>query len=661
MRKKVKYKILSKNMNTKEKPPDIDLSKYSQFYKSIKLPIKYVLKNPDINLPVINNAIVMCNKIVIHTYMFMKLYLLHYYNNNNNTLPIINKDFINACMKTVCIKNETGKPPNDTTQFLKNNLNEFYNIHYLLNIENEILSYTHLNTVLDYLSVDILTMYENNIKQHYVEYIERYVNVIWKKKLITDKIRKIYKTKKERDDKIRSLNNELRKIKNDLLNVDDNNFKSKSFYHQWIIQQKNLILPIKNKFEEKSIYYDIQCTPFDYFPCMIFMMKYIEEYEEENIFIYNVFPMRNDIIPKSIKIDTTTLVHLLITEKYGNKTFYTEKGMLKKLENDIWNFFFRTERKCFYHNNYTFHHMIYTDGISCSIIMLRNDKVGKKIFNQKTKHIKEKYIDELDNYEELINKKIVSIDPGVCDLLYCVDSDKKEANYFRYSQNQRRKETKSKKYSKIILEFKKEKINNRTITEYETELSNFNRKTLDFENFKVYIQHKSNINNILYPFYEKYIFRKLKLNGYINRKKTEQKLIKNFKNKFGDEKNTIIAIGDFEQKQHMKYKEPTKGKGFRTLLRKNGYKVYLVNEFRTSCKCSSCNGGDCIKFMKMKNPKPYKDNLVLVHGLLKCQSCNTMWNRDVNGASNIYKIAYNAIHKKERPYYLCRNINILKT
>ena len=59
MSKKVKNKILSKNMNTKEKPPDIDLSKYSQFYKSIKLPIKYVLKNPDINLPVINNAIVM--------------------------------------------------------------------------------------------------------------------------------------------------------------------------------------------------------------------------------------------------------------------------------------------------------------------------------------------------------------------------------------------------------------------------------------------------------------------------------------------------------------------------------------------------------------------------------------------------------------------------
>ena len=27
---------------------------------------------------------------------------------------------------------------------------------------------------------------------------------------------------------------------------------------------------------------------------------------------------------------------------------------------------------------------------------------------------------------------------------------------------------------------------------------------------------------------------------------------------------------------------------------------------RTNCKSSNCNGGDCKKFMKMKNPKPYK-------------------------------------------------------
>ena len=62
-------------------------------------------------------------------------------------------------------------------------------------------------------------MYENNIKQHYIEYVERYVNVVWEQKFITNKIRKIKKTKKDRETSVRSLNMQLRKIKNDLLNL----------------------------------------------------------------------------------------------------------------------------------------------------------------------------------------------------------------------------------------------------------------------------------------------------------------------------------------------------------------------------------------------------------------------------------------------------------
>ena len=40
---------------------------------------------------------------------------------------------------------------------------------------------------------------------------------------------------------------------------------------------------------------------------MIFMMK---EIEKEGFSINNVFPQRNDVVPKHIRLDTTTLVHL---------------------------------------------------------------------------------------------------------------------------------------------------------------------------------------------------------------------------------------------------------------------------------------------------------------------------------------------------------------
>ena len=640
----------------------------TEFFKSIKTSLKSILKHPEINTSKINDAVIKANKIVIHTLQFLKLYLLDYYETHNGSLPVISKEFINNAMKVICGEKEEkrGKPPKKETIELKMKLTSFYNEHYLPTTQNDPIDYAGLNIVLDYLKEDVITMYENNIQNHYVEYVERFVNVVWKKKMMTEKIRKIYKTKKERETRIRTLCSELRKIKNDLLNVDTIIYTSKSYYHQWIKEQKRFILPNKKKYEKNSIYYDLKCKTFDYFPCMIMMMKQVELEEES---INNVFPLRSGIIPSYIRLDTTTLVNLLLRKEQGNKSFYKTEGNLKKYEDKIWEFFFRTERKLFMKTGYSFHHMISTDGVGVSILLLRKDLVGKKLPMMKKKGSKELYIDELDNYSDLQNKKIVGIDAGKCDLIYCVDGACKDATTFRYSQDQRRKETKMKKYKNIILAMKTNKIQNKTIADYETELSHYNKKTLDFTKFKEYLQAKNRINHILFRFYKKELFRKLKFGEYINVKRNEQKMINNFKKTFGKPEEVVICIGDWEQKKQMKFKEPTIGKGMRTLFRKNNYKVFLVDEFRTSCKCSNCDGGVCEKFRVGKNPKPIPkknkenpkketkyDEMRLIHGLLRCKNGCGLWNRDRNGSSNIYKIAKNAINNIERPSYLCREI-----
>ncbi len=635
----------------KTKPPD----KATDYFKCIKIPLQHILKNPDINSPKITDAVIRCNKIVINTLMFMKLYLLDHFEKNNK-LPEIDKVFVNSCMKILCNESVSGRPPKKEIKELKDKLTAFYNSDYKPLIKDTDLDYTHLNTVLDYLTIGIITIYENNIKLHYVEYIERYVNIVWKKKETIVKIKEENKEEDKQKELVNEFCRQLRKIKNDILEISSeykSEYKSDIKYHNWIKEIKKTITPNKDKYQKDNLYYDLQCNPQDYLPCMIRMMN---EVEKDKVMIYNVFPMRNDIIPHSIKLDTTTLVHLLFTQKQGNKTYYLLEGNLKKYEDKIWEFFFRTERQCFKKPKYTFHHMIETDGISCSILMLRNDLIGKRIPNIKVGSNTEQYIDELSDYTNIKNKKIIAYDPGKLDLIYCVDDDSKDANEFRYTQDSRRKECKIKKYAKIILEFKKEKIDGKTVIEYETELSKLNRKTLTIKDFKDYIQKKSEINNKLYAFYEKYIFRKLKLNGYINRKKHEQKMINNFKKIFGKPEDVIICAGDFEQKQHMKYKEPVKGKGIRRIFRDNGYKLYLVDEFRTSCMCSICKEetGRCDKFQIRENPKPYKSGNILVHGLIKCQTCLGVWNRDVNGATNICRIAKNAINGLERPKYLCR-------
>ena len=630
-------------MDIKEKPPE--------FFKSIKTSLKSILKHPIINTPILEDAVLRSHKIVVHTLQFLKLYLLHQY--QQNSFPVVTKKLINSTLKIVCGEKEEkrGKPANTDTKELQQQLSLFYQEQYEPTMVKEELNYAGLNTVLDYLTEDIVTMYENNIQLHYVEYVERYVNVMWKKKFLTEKIRKLGKTKAERENRIRKLCSELRKIKNDLLNVDNVPFQSKSYYHSWIQQQKKHILPNKPKFQEKNIYYDLKCSPMDYLPCMIFMMKQVEN---EDCKVCNVFPMRSSIVPSYIRFDTTTLVNLLLRKEHGTKSHYKTEGNLKKNEDKIWNFFFRTELKCFKKTEYSFHHMLSTDGVSVSILLIRKDLVGKKLPMMKKKSNHEIYIDEITDTTSLQTKKIVGIDAGKCDLIYCVDDASKEANVFRYSQDQRRKETKMKKYTNIRLGLKHKVLEGKTIIEYETELSNYNRKTLQIDKFKEYLQAKNKLNHLLFGFYRKEIFRKLKMSAYINAKRTEQKMIQQFQDKFGKPDETILCIGDWEQRKQMKFKEPTIGIGMRTLFRKRGYQVYLVDEFRTSCRCSNCNGGICKKFKVVNHPNPKKEEMRLIHGLLRCQNGCGLWNRDRNGASNIYKIAYQAIHKLERPSYLCR-------
>ena len=512
------------------------------------------------------------------------------------------------------------------------------------------------------MSTEIITMYENNIKQRYCSYVERFVNVSLRKKEHIQQIKESqHTTAEQKKECINDLCRKLRKVKNDILSRNDPK-TSDAQYHHWIDQQSVMIMP-QRQLKEDSVYYDIQCKPQDYLPLMVYMMKAVEA--TGNTF-NNVFPLRSQLIPKHFRLDTTSLVYILFTNENGKRGEATLGGNLKKNQSELWGKFFKTDMKCFHRvedsHDYTFHHMIETDGVSCSIILIRKDKAGMIVKQPKPKKGAgvEKYIDEITDeeckkIEEIEELKLVAIDPNMADLLYCVNSDKRDQKKFRVSQDQRRTETKVKKY-RDLLQFNKEEvyIDGRRVVDWETDMSAYNKKTLDFEAFKTYINHKNALNLRLAPFYNNYLFRKLKLGSYSRRQITEARMLKRFQSLFGSPQQAVICIGDWEQKQHRKFKEPVKGKGFRTLFRKAGYKVYLVDEFRTSKKCSACEIGVCSKFRWIDNPRPYRDGRILCHGLVKCNTCARLWNRDRNAASNIWKIARNAINGQDRPTYLQR-------
>ena len=66
------------------------------------------------------------------------------------------------------------------------------------------------------------------------------------------------------------------------------------------------------------------------------------------------------------------------------------------------------------------------------------------------------------------------------------------------------------------------------------------------------------------------------------------------------EKKIII---DYDKAENMKGKEPTICKRIRSIFRNNNYKVYLINEFRTSKLCHKCCSEN-EHFIKRESHKP---------------------------------------------------------
>ena len=159
------------------------------------------------------------------------------------------------------------------------------------------------------------------------------------------------------------------------------------------------------------------------------------------------------------------------------------------------------------------------------------------------------------------------------------------------------------------------------------------------------------LNLLLQPHYEQYLFRKLQLNRFINRQKSESKMIKNFSKKFGKPEETLYVMGDYDKgTHHMKGLEPVICKKFRRIFKIAGYKTFLINEFRTSKLCNGCHG-ELETFLE-KGGKT-------CHGLLRCQSvkpkCQVIHNRDKNAVGNMLNIVKSVVETGKRPHIFCRS------
>lgn len=672
-------------MKRKKQKPKSSEENYD-YMKTNKDNIKNVVRDTG-TIKRLNELVINTHKIVTHAYNFIKLYCLYLYESNND-IPTLDKEFIMGVFKAITIRQcNSGGYRDDNMPKQQKDLMEFYNDHYKATTnQDEVLYYDKMSYILAYEAIDMTTNIHVNIQEHFIQHLNKFVNITFNLKQRQQEITKSNLSKEEKKQKRYGLNKEFREIKNDLMTFNKE-LTANEQYHQWIKEQRKLIYGKKTGFDNDSIYYDLKSNTQDYIEPMIYIGKELEktydrianEIKEgeqkkekpktEQIRLFNVLPLRTNIIPKNICLDTPAIIQNLI----GQSTGKLLKNYKKENKYDeIWNKYFKLNRRVFKKgkDKYQFNFMIKTDAISVSALFIRLNENGQPM-TKKNKQCRSedstKYIENVEFTEEMKKKKIITVDPGHSDLIYC--GAKNQLGYletFRYTQNQRRLETGQKKYMKITKkENNKVKINNKTVKEIESELSNYTAKTNDYTKFKEYLKVKNRVNLTLCNHYQTEYFRKFKLNRFTNTQKSESKMINNFQNKFGNKEDVILVIGDYNKKDHMKGLEPTICKRFRRLFRNAGYLVYLINEFRTSKLCNSCHE-ELDKFLSRKSNKPNdikNGKIITVNGLLRHtddkHNCELIHNRDKNAVQNMLNIVEEIKKTGQRPEKFTRSTQSL--
>jgi hypothetical protein len=580
-------------------------------YKTMKIPLKTILLNRDTIQPSINNLVFEMNDLVIHTYQFIRLYILYCFT-NNNLLPELNDTFISYCIKTLGTRDNRGKKCKDAE--LLDTLEKFYKTEYQPLLNHEKTNLKNTTFLLPYLATQIHTSLSNNIQEHFIQHFLRFINKTTND--ITEDKQLLFQFKKN------------------IMELTDTN----KLFSLWKEMHLQNIIPENAK---KSVYYDVKVRPFEYLKGMLYMNDILEKQESK---LFQPLPLRNNIIPKHIILDTACIINLFCPEKdkEGNKI---KKGELlsnvKDNQNEVWSNLLNLNHRIFKNKHYQFHNQIQTDGISCCLLFIRKDLKDKK-WGAKVPVLEEQDFYNIEDLSKtqldtLKDRTIIGCDPGKRSLVYMMDN---KGNKLQYTAPQRKRESKAKCNQRILLYERKKN----GIIEKETQLSFQNSKSVNYKKFKMYLVEKNKLNKETTEFYKRDTWRKMKFRQYSYGKKSIDTFLNKIKETFGE--NLLIGYGNWSRDTQMKFFMPTMNKGLRKLIHKK-YDTITINECNTSKKCC-----DCYKDLEYYKDKENKK----VFRLLVCSNCVSCENkkivfrtRDANSSINILKLTKCWIEKQTRP------------
>lgn len=638
-------------MEFEEIPPDPP--EKEQVYRIIKCPLKCLLKKYDTLQPIIENAVLDINEIVILSYQFIRLYLLDKFNNNQE-LPTINKQFVLDVIKTISSPNtkrgQKTKEENIKNATGKLDMKQFYNEEFSKIVSTKP-SYSNKTHILAITANEMITCINTNISTHFVKHLFKYINCLFKEPKSIE-IKK-ETNKEKRKELYKQLNQEIRDLKSDLIN---NKIEiSKEEYHSWIRENKSSLIPNK---VSKSVAYDVKINPEKYIKYSFYINQKIEELGKRP---YQVIPQRNNIVPKSITLNSNGIADLIDDKKQTIFQYNKSELVLhaKKHQKHIWSKILKLEKKdIFKQKEYVFYNQIITDGFSCSLLFILK-KYKDKVFGDKIPKVNDEM--EFTKVEDLSKEKcdeyltdkykLVSLDPGKIRPITMIDENNK---FFKYTACRRRFETYTKRSNYIILQEKKKN----GIIQKETKLSNFKSRTTKVEEYKNFIINKTILNNEVKEFYQKPLFRKLAFRRFIRTKQSEVKLLNVIENTYLSKeeikqgKKIVILHGDYSRTTQMKGCISTPNIGMKKLLLSK-FDIVEINEFNTSKLYNKT-----LKEMENVSVKRKKQKKSL-HEILTPKEetkCRIFVNRDTNACKNILLLGKCYLESQTRPEEFTRKV-----
>ena len=257
--------------------------------KTIKCNIIDVIKNKN-HIDIIVSKVNSVSKLRIASTHILKLYILYQYKKNPtevNIKEILSLKFIKTLISVVSNfkarkREEALKATSTTTRsgrtvrkkvdvnyidsskldlrkvnndlehnlfsWIKNEVVANKDDHYLVSgVEIDIAG---MCNAVNNMATEILKSYKQNISANYVKYIERFVNIHFEKK---EKLQSIEDSKKDskevKKDKKNTLITNLRKIKNDLLNIENEKLEcTDPAAKRFVRQNKHCVLPQKRRY-----------------------------------------------------------------------------------------------------------------------------------------------------------------------------------------------------------------------------------------------------------------------------------------------------------------------------------------------------------------------------------------------------------------------------